>query len=87
MLVEQPNKGAPYFGTYDIVKSRVNTDRKIDSSMKKKNKIIKKLKSQLGINYGEKNVEEVEEEGPLAITQGIGEDAEMAEQETKEEAK
>ena len=55
--------------------------------MKKKDKIIKKLKSQLGIKDGEGNVEEAKEEGPLPITQGIGEDAEMAEQEIKEEAK
>ena len=46
--------------------------------MRKKDKIIKKLKSQLGIGDDKEDVEEAEEEGPLAITQGLGEDTEVA---------
>ena len=79
LLAKEHNKEATYFRTHDIVKSRENTDLKIALSMKKKDKIMKKLKSQLGIKDDEGNEEEAEEEGPLAITQGIGEDAEVAE--------
>ena len=45
LLAEESNKEEKYFGTYDIVKSRVSIDLKITSSMIKKDKIIKKLKS------------------------------------------
>ena len=79
LLAEDPDKDVSYFGTYEIVKSRVNTDLKIASSMRKKDKIIKKLKSQLGVGDDEEDVEEAKEEGPLAITQGLGEDKEIAE--------
>ena len=58
LLAKEPDKEATYFGTYDIVNLRVNTDLKIASSMKKKDKIIKKLKSQLGIKDDERNEEE-----------------------------
>ena len=45
--------------------------------VRKKDKIIKKLKSQLGVEDDEEDVEaEAMEEGPLAITEGLGEDAE-----------
>ena len=87
LLAEEPDKEATYFRTHDIVKSRENTNLKVASSMKKKDKIMKKLKSQLGIEDDEENEEEAKEEGPLAITQGIGEDAEVVKQEIKEEAK
>ena len=87
LLVEDTNKEEKYFGTYDIVKSRVSTDLKIASSMRKKDKIIKKMKSQSGVgDDDEEDVEEANEEGPLAITQGLGEDTEGAKQEGEEEA-
>ena len=57
LLAKELDKGAPYFGVYDIVKSRVNTDLKIASSVKKKDKIVKKLKSQLSIKDDEENEE------------------------------
>ena len=73
------DKEAKHFGTYDIVKSRVSIDLKIESSLRKKDKIIKKLKTQLGVGDDEEDVEEeAKEEGPLAITQGLGEDVEGA---------
>ena len=69
LLVEDFDKEEKHFGTYDIVKSRVSTNLKIASSMRKKNKIIRKLKSQLGVGDDEEDVEEEsKEEGPLAIT-------------------
>ena len=57
--------------------------------MRKKDKIIKKLKAQLGFDYDEDNEEDVKEQGPLAITQGLGEDIEEegAKQDKAEEAK
>ena len=53
LLAEDFDKEAKHFGTYDIVKSRVSTDLKIPSSIRKKDKIIKKLKIQLGLEYDE----------------------------------
>ena len=45
LLVEEMDKEEKHFGTYDIVKSRVEIDLKIASSMKKKEKMVKKLKA------------------------------------------
>ena len=75
LLAKDFDKGTNFFGTYDILKSRVSKNLKIASSMRKKDKIIKKLKTQLGVGDDEEDVEEeAEEEGPLAIKQGLGED-------------
>ena len=77
LLAEDFDKEEKYFGTYDIVKSRISKNLKIVSSMRKKDKIIKKLKNQFNVEDDkENNEEEAEEEGPLAITQGLGEDEE-----------
>ena len=73
LLAKDLDKEAKHFGTYDIVKSRVSIDLKIASSMRKKDKIIRKLKTQLGVEDVD---EEAKEEGPLAITQGLGEEEE-----------
>ena len=87
LLSEEFDKEEKHFGTYDIVKSRVDTDLKIASSMRKKDKIIKKLKTQLGVDDDEEdNEEDVEEQAPLAITQGLGEDEEGVKQEKDKEA-
>ena len=68
LLAKDFDKDAKLFGTYDIVKTRVNTNLKIASSMRKKDKIIKKLKTQFGVDDEEEdNEEEAKEEGPLAI--------------------
>ena len=81
LLAQDFDKEEKRFGTYDIVKSRVDTNFKIASSMRKKDKIIKKLKTQFGVDDEEEDndEEEAEEEGPLAITQGLGEDVEGVE--------
>ena len=63
-------------------------DLKIVSSIRKKNKIVKKLKAHLGVDDEEDDEEDAKEQGPLAITQGLGEDTkEGAEKEKDEEAK
>ena len=72
-------KEAKPFGKYDIVKSRVEIDVKIASTLKKKDKIVKKLKAKFGEGDEEEDDEEEEEEegqGPLEITQGLGKDKE-----------
>ena len=79
LLFEEIDKEEKHFGTYDIVKSRVDTDLKIASSLRKKDKIVKKLKAQLGVDDEEDNEDDVEEQGRLAITQGLGEDVEQDE--------
>ena len=69
LLSKEIDKEEKHFGMYDILKSRVDIDLKIASSMRKKDKIIKKLKTQLGVGDDEEDIQEdAEEEGPLAIT-------------------
>ena len=91
LLSKEIDKEEKPFGTYDIVKSRVEIDLKTTSAMKKKDKMVKKLKARLGVEDDENDddEEEVEEQGPLAITQGLGEDKdeEGAKLEKVEEAK
>ena len=67
------------------------SDLKTASVMKKKEKMVKKLKARLGVEDDEEDddeEEEAEEQGPLAITQGLGEDKdeEGFEQEKTKEA-
>ena len=45
LLVEEMDKEAKPFGTYDIVKSRFEIDLKMASTLKKKDKMVKKLKA------------------------------------------
>ena len=89
LLAEEMDKEAKAFGTYDIVKSRVEIDLKMASTLKKKDKMVKKLKVRFGEGDEEedKEEEEVEEQGPLAITQGLGDEKEeeAAKAEEKEE--
>ena len=76
LLAKEMDKEEKPSGTYDIVKSRVEIDLKTTSTMKKKEKMVKKLKARLGVDDDEEDdeEEEVEEQVPLAITQGLGED-------------
>ena len=60
LLVEEMDKEAKPFGTYDIVKSRVEIDLKIAFAMKKKGKMVKKLKAKLGVDDEEEDDEEEE---------------------------
>jgi hypothetical protein len=79
LLVEEVDKSAKPFGTYENVKEKIISDKKCATVPKKINKLVKKIKEQFGV--GEEDVEEEEEEeeeaqGPLAITQGLGDDQE-----------
>ena len=70
LLVEDINKSANLFGYYDVVKSKVEIDLKMASTLKKKDRMVKKLKAKLGEDVDEEE-EEVEGQGPLALTQGL----------------
>ena len=52
-LAEETDKAIKHFGTYDVVKSRVVTDLKIASVIKRKDKLVKKLKKRFGADLGE----------------------------------
>lgn len=83
LLAEEIDKSAPHFGTYDVVRSKVDMEMKTTSTLKKKEKLVKKLKAKLG--EGTAEGEEDEGQGPLEMTQGMGEDAEQ-EDSAEEEA-
>ena len=104
-LAEEIDKFAKHFRTYDVVKSKVVTNLKIASAVKRNAKIVKKLKKKFGIDIGEvgtteeaKEISDDEEDdenekgdyepeqGPLQLTQGLGEDKdESAEEEQAKE--
>lgn len=95
LLVEEIDKSAKPFDTYDVVISKVNMDLKTTSILKKKDKIMKKLKAKFGEGVGNDDDSEEEEEEeeekcqePLTLTQVIGEDEEEegAEEEQFQEA-
>ena len=79
LLVEEVDKNAKAFGTYDVVKFRVVTDLKTATAVKKKEKLVRKIKRRFGVE-GEGTVEEEEEviedeeDEPQSLTQGLGED-------------
>ena len=62
LLIEEIEKAAKPFGTYDIVKSRVVTDMKIASTVKRKDKLIKKIKKKFGADIEAVGTVEEEEE-------------------------
>ena len=70
LLVEDIDKDAKAFGTSNIVKSRVEIDQKMASTLKKKDKMVKKPKAKFGEGdeEEEEEEEEVEGQGPLALT-------------------
>ena len=83
-LAKEIDKSAKPFGTYDVVKSKVETGLKKTSMIKRKYKLVRKMKKKFGEGI-EGEVEEEEEDeseedehgnGPLQITQGLGEDKE-----------
>ena len=62
LFAEETEKDTKHFGTYDVVKSRVVTDLKIASVIKRKDKLVKKLKKKFGADLGEAGtVEEAKE--------------------------
>ena len=48
LLAEDIDKDAKAFGNYDIVESKVEVDLKMASTLKKKDKMVKKLKAKFG---------------------------------------
>lgn len=79
LLVEEIDKNAKHFGTYDIVKSKVMVDLKTATTVKKKDKLVRKIKRKFGVE-GEGTSDEEEsdnehkEDEPQGLTQGLGED-------------
>lgn len=75
LLAEEIDKIAPHFGTYDVVRSKVDMEMKTVSTLKKKEKLVKKLKAKLGEGTVEGEEEEAEgeeeDQGPPALTQGM----------------
>ena len=69
--------------TYDVVRSKVNMELKIASTIKKKDRLVKKLKARFregAVEAKEEDEEADEDEGeqgqePLTLTQGMSEDA------------
>ena len=100
LLVEDIDKNTKHFGTHDIVKSRVVTNLKIASVIKRKDKHKKKFGADLGEvgtteeakeisddDGGEDKCEDEPKQGPLQLTQGLGDDKyESAKEEQAEEA-
>ena len=90
LLAEEIDKSAKIFGNYEMVKSKITMELQIASTHKKKDKLVKKLKSKFG--EGEKEEEEKEEDEekeqaqePLAPIQGMREDKEEQEIEGSKE--
>ena len=91
-LEKEIDKSVKPFGTYDVVKSNVEMKLKIASVIKRKDKLVRKIKKKFGegiegvVKEEEEDDSEEDEQGqgPLQITQGVGEDEE--EKEEAEEA-
>ena len=61
MLAEEIDKSLPHFGTYDVVRSKVDMELKTTSTIKRKYRLVKKLKAKFGEGVAED--EEEDEEG------------------------
>lgn len=73
LLAKEIDKKAPHFGTYDVVSSKVDMELKTTSTLKKKDKLVKKIKKKFGADIeGATGAEEEEEEeqgqGPMELT-------------------
>ena len=77
LLLEEIDKSAKPFDTYDVFRSKVDMELKTTLVLKKKDKLVKKLKARFaeGTIEDEEDDDEEEEaeqdEGPLALTQGM----------------
>ena len=92
-LVEDIDKAAKPFGTYDVVKSRVEIYLKTTSIVKRKEKLVRNIKKRFGTDIEvvgivkeqeeEDDIEDEEEQGqvPMELTQGLGEDKEEDDEE------
>ena len=71
LLLEEVDKNAPYFGTFDEEKARITTNLQTTKEVRKKSKIIKNLIEQFGEGSDkEEEKGEKKSEGPLLLTQG-----------------
>ena len=94
LLAKDIDKATKPFGTYDVFKSKVEMDLKITFGMKRKEKLVRKIKKKFGqgiegaVEEEEEDESEEEEQGqgPMELTQGLGEDKEEGakEEESKE---
>ena len=92
LLAEEVDKIAKIFGTYDVMMSKIEMELKTASTLKKKDKLVRKLKKRFGESVDveeeeEEEDDEEEEQQPLALTQGLGEDEEEKEGVEGEEVK
>ena len=62
LLGEEVDKTAKCFGTYDVVKSKIETKLKTTSVIKKKDKLVKKIKKKFGEWIEEEEEEEDDDE-------------------------
>lgn len=62
LLAEEVDKATKPFGTFDVVKSKIETELKTTSSIKKKDKLVRKLKNKFGEGAEAEVGEEEEEE-------------------------
>lgn len=69
LLVKEIYKSATPFSNYEKEKSRITTDLKTTSMIRKKNKIFKKLKERFW-EGGDEDKEEELAQAPLALIQG-----------------
>ena len=60
-LVEEIYKSSPHFDTYDVVRSKVDMELKTTSTIKKKDRLVKKLKARFKEGAAEAEEEEYEE--------------------------
>lgn len=83
------------FGTFDVVKSKIEIKLKTTSIINKKEKLVRKIKNKFGegVEVAEEEEDEEDDEdeeeqgqGPIELTQGLGQDKEegVEEEEAKE---
>ena len=62
LLVEEVDKIAKKIGNYDVVKSKVKMELKTTSTLKKKDKMVRKLKAKFGESVGNDDKDDEEED-------------------------
>ena len=62
LLAEEIDKSAPHFGTYDVIRSKFDMELKTTSTIKRKDKLVKKLKAKFGEGVVEAEEEEEDDE-------------------------
>ena len=70
LLAEKVDKSAKIFTNYDVVKSKVEMELNISSTLKKKDKMVRKLKAKFGEVVGEEEEEDDEKDEEEEQEQG-----------------